>query len=171
MISRFNNGVQKAAGGALFGLFGSCAKAILPTRLVGIQQADAANIVAALALGKFLFGLLDYDKKNGSITRNALGASATFGWADIFMATTAPVLAFLTEGSREHKENIRNELVINAEYKFLLNLVVSLGENVTASLLGHGALALMGCSTFSLQQAAVDAAVATVPSILPTRWM
>ena len=95
MISRLNNGIKKGAAGALIGLFGAGAKAVLPARLVGTQQPDAANIIAALALGKFLFGLLDYHRENGSAFRAALGISSTFGWADVFMSTTAPILAFI----------------------------------------------------------------------------
>ena len=86
-----------------------------------------------------------------------------------FFARAAFIALPILSGARSDEElrHQQKEAIESFQVKYMLNLIVSLGENMTASVVGHGVLALMRYSTFSFQQALIDGAVATLPSLVP----
>lgn len=164
--------------GALRGVFGAGAKKIFPNTL-GAQQPDTANIILALAIGGTIAGLVKGMIAGLSPThkkdKKKHAQSSGYTWANVAKLTAIlGVIRFfpqLTHGMTEEKQsNILDDVGNNLATLFALNVAVSFAENLASSMVGHAVLRATGYAAFSWQQMAVDASIATIPSIVPNRF-
>ena len=162
-LTRINHGIFTGTKGIFLGLATAAAKAVLPAKVMPTQIEGTASAVAAIAIGKFLYGTIVCDEKGFDPVRKDLNIGNHYTFIEFFGRA---LYVLFNQAPDEQRIQDARTAIESFERLYLLNLVLSFSENFAASLAGHSALSLLQFSTFSFQQVALDACVSTLPLIV-----